>query len=309
MDEKIKPEISVIICTHNPRKDYLERVLEALRKQTVPLEGWELLVIDNASKENLAESWDLSWHPHGRHVREDQVGLTHARLRAMREAKSDLLLFLDDDNEVFPDYLEQGLKIAADWPILGVWGGQWFAEYEKGMPKDWTYDPWSTHFQRDVWSNNYDRESAPYGGGMFVRSEVAEEYLNSCQKNSLKNLLDRAGGNLASYGDFDIAFTACDLGLGMGRFLALQITHLIPDARTTPKYCAKIREDSAYSEILFRFSRGEKIIPESRVEQLVEFYKEFRMRIAGKDIALALAAKKGRKRALAYLKNMNHTHQ
>jgi hypothetical protein len=125
----------------------------------------------------------------------------------------------------------------------------------------------------------------------------------------LKNLLDRAGGNLASYGDYDIAFTACDLGLGMGRFLALKITHLIPDSRTTPEYCAKIREDSAYSEILFRFSRGKKIIPESRVEQLVEFYKEFRMRIAGKDIGLALAAKKGRNRAFAYLKNMNPTPQ
>jgi glycosyltransferase involved in cell wall biosynthesis len=305
----MKPEISVIICTHNPREDYLRRVLEALKNQTIPLEGWELLVIDNASKENLAESWDLSWHPHGRHVREDQVGLTHARLRAMREVKSDLLLFLDDDNEVFADYLEQGLKISTDWPILGVWGGQWFAEYEKGMPKDWIYDPWSTHFKRDVWSNNYDREAAPYGGGMFVRSEVAEEYLNSCQKNSLKNLLDRAGGNLASYGDYDIAFTACDLGLGMGRFLALKIKHLIPDSRTTTKYCAKIREDSAYSEILFRFSRGEKIIPKSRVERLVEFYKEFRMRIAGKDIGLALAAKKGRNRAVAYLKNMNPTPQ
>jgi glycosyltransferase involved in cell wall biosynthesis len=300
----MKPEISVIICTHNPRKDYLERVLEALKKQTIPLERWELLVIDNASKENLAESWDLSWHPNGRHVREDQVGLTHARLRAMREAKSDLLLFLDDDNEVFLDYLEQGLKIAADWHILGVWGGQWFAEYENGMPKGWSFDPWSTHFQRDVWSNNFDREVAPYGGGMFVRALVAKEYLNSCQKNPLKNLLDRAGGNLASFGDYDIAFTACDLGLGMGRFLALKITHLIPDARTTPKYCAKIREDSAYSEVLFRFSRGERVVSESRLEEMVEFYKELRMRATGKDISLYLAAKKGKKRALDYLKKI-----
>jgi glycosyltransferase involved in cell wall biosynthesis len=305
----MKPEISVIICTHNPREDYLQRVLEALKKQTIPLERWELMVIDNASKDILAERWDLSWHPHGRHVREDQVGLTHARLRAMREAKSDLLLFLDDDNEVYPDYLEQGLKISFEWAILGIWGGQWFAEYEKGMPKDWTFDPWSTHFKRNVWSNNYDRDAAPYGGGMFVRNVVARIYMEASEKNSLKKLLGRKGGTLASYEDYDIAFTACDLGLGMGRFLALKITHLIPDSRTTPEYCAKIREDSAYSEILFRYSRGEKIIPESRVEQLVEFYKEFRMRIAGKDIALALAAKKGRNRALAFLKNMNPTPQ
>jgi hypothetical protein len=227
----------------------------------------------------------------------------------MREAKSDLLLFLDDDNEVFPDYLEQGLKIEVEWPILGVWGGQWFAEYEKGMPKDWTFDPWSTHFKRDVWSNNYDRDVAPFGGGMFVRNKVANVYVENSKNNPLKKLLGRKEGTLASYEDYDIAFTGCDLGLGMGRFLALKITHLIPDARTTPEYCAKIREDSVYSEIIFRYSRGEKIIPESRVEEMLEFYKELRMRFAGKDITLYLAAKKGKKRALEYLKKMKNPAQ
>jgi hypothetical protein len=48
----------------------LRRVLDALKAQTLPKEQWELLLIDNASKEPLAESWDLSWHPHARHIRE-----------------------------------------------------------------------------------------------------------------------------------------------------------------------------------------------------------------------------------------------
>ena len=42
--------ISAIICTHNPRPDYLRRVLDALKAQTLPKEQWELLLIDNASK-------------------------------------------------------------------------------------------------------------------------------------------------------------------------------------------------------------------------------------------------------------------
>jgi glycosyltransferase involved in cell wall biosynthesis len=97
--------VSVIVCTHNPRQEYLTRVLAALRVQTLPTAGWELLVIDNASKEPVAGRFDLSWHPHGRHVREDELGLTPARLRWIAEARAELLVFVDDDNVLDPDYL------------------------------------------------------------------------------------------------------------------------------------------------------------------------------------------------------------
>jgi len=47
--------------------------------QTLPLEQWELLVIDNASNEPLLKVWDLSCHPHARHIREEELGLTPIR--------------------------------------------------------------------------------------------------------------------------------------------------------------------------------------------------------------------------------------
>ena len=47
-------ELSVIICTHNPRLDYLGRVLDALREQTLGKEQWELVVVDNASTSSLS---------------------------------------------------------------------------------------------------------------------------------------------------------------------------------------------------------------------------------------------------------------
>src|SRR5216684_3043522 len=42
---KAMPSVSVIVCTHNPRSDYLRRVLDALQAQTVPMENWELLIV------------------------------------------------------------------------------------------------------------------------------------------------------------------------------------------------------------------------------------------------------------------------
>src|SRR5258706_13145188 len=98
-------ECSVIICTHNPRADYLKRVLGALKAQTLPKEQWELLLIDNASKESISKLCDLTWHPQARHVREDELGLTAARLRGIAESMGNVLVFIDDDNLLEEDYL------------------------------------------------------------------------------------------------------------------------------------------------------------------------------------------------------------
>src|ERR1700747_34864 len=118
----MQASVSVILCTHNPRHDYLSRVLASLREQTLPAEQWEFLVVDNHSKQPLAEIWDISWHPHGRHIREDELGLTAARLRGIRESSGGLLVFVDDDNVLAPDFLDRAKAISARCPNLGVFG-------------------------------------------------------------------------------------------------------------------------------------------------------------------------------------------
>ena len=91
-------DASVIICTHNPRSDYFARVLDGLRNQTLPLDKWELLIVDNASRVPLASNWDISWHPATRHILESRLGLAPARRRGIQEASADLIIFVDDDN-------------------------------------------------------------------------------------------------------------------------------------------------------------------------------------------------------------------
>ncbi len=120
----MQPLISIIICTHNPRRDYLERVIEALKSQTLPINQWELLLIDNASNQPLSSEIDLGWHYNSRHIREEQLGLTPARLRGIQEAEAETLVFVDDDNVLDSDYLEMALKVSEAWPIIGAWGGQ-----------------------------------------------------------------------------------------------------------------------------------------------------------------------------------------
>jgi glycosyltransferase involved in cell wall biosynthesis len=113
---------SVLLCTRNPRPEYLGRVLASLRGQTLPAKQWELLLIDNASEQPLEQTVDISWHPRGRYIRENELGLTAARLRGIQEASGELLVFVDDDNVLTPDYLGQARTISARCPGLGVFG-------------------------------------------------------------------------------------------------------------------------------------------------------------------------------------------
>jgi glycosyltransferase involved in cell wall biosynthesis len=102
-------DASVIICTHNPRRDYFARVLDGLRNQTLPLDKWELLIVDNLSQVPLASSWDISWHPTARHILESELGLSPARQRGIQEASTDLIIFVDDDNVLDETYLADSL--------------------------------------------------------------------------------------------------------------------------------------------------------------------------------------------------------
>ena len=115
-------DASVIICARNPRPHYLARVLDALRRQQLPYDQWELLLVDNASERPLAARSDISWHINGRHIRENELGLAAARRCGMKEALADLLIFVDDDNILAENYLSEALKIKQEWPTLGTWG-------------------------------------------------------------------------------------------------------------------------------------------------------------------------------------------
>src|SRR6476619_3118545 len=110
------PDISVILCAHNPRADYLERTLGGLQKQSLSREQWELLVVDNASSFKLADRCDLSWHRQGRHLLENALGLMAARFLGIAESRGRLLVFVDDDNVLAPDFLEQAWAIYRRYP-------------------------------------------------------------------------------------------------------------------------------------------------------------------------------------------------
>lgn len=257
--------LSVIICTHKPRADYLRRVLAALRAQTLPQDQWELLLIDNASPENLADQWDLSWHPLARHIREDELGLTPARLRGIAEATGEVLIFVDDDNVLSEDYLEQVFKIGQEYSFLGAWGGIIEAEFEV-QPQDWMRPLLGNLSIREcsdpIWSNNPDDwRSQPCGAGLSVRRVVAKAYSQQLATEPNRRKLDRVGSELSSCGDYDLVQTSRDVGKGFGNFPQLLVTHLIPKGRVHPDYLIQLHQANTRWHIVLRYLRTKQLPP------------------------------------------------
>jgi glycosyltransferase involved in cell wall biosynthesis len=243
--------LSIITCAHNPRPDYLERVIDGLKDQGLDKGHWEYLLVDNASQQPLSRQVDLSWHPNARHIREDKLGLTHARLRGISESAAEILVFVDDDNVLDSDYLEQVIRLSAEWSMLGAFSGQVRASFEE-TPPEWTRRYWRrlaiNEFEHDSWSNvPCLDQTTPNGAGLCVRRRVAAEYLTYHANGKRKIVLDRMGKSLLSAGDLDLAATACDLGLGNGLFTSLKLTHLIPKERTGESYLLNLLESQAVS--------------------------------------------------------------
>lgn len=251
-------DISVIICTHNPRRDYLKRVFDALDRQTLPKTNWELLLVDNASKESVAAVYDLSWHPRARHVREDNLGLTPSRLQGIREACGNLLIFVDDDNVLAPDFLEQCRALHEQHSHIAVFGaGRLVPEFEV-EPSEELRPLLRLLSLRQVarprWSNNpTDYESIPWGAGLCVNRAVSTLYMQFVSRFDLAPVLDRKGTDLFAGGDDLVSWVASSAGWGFGIFPQLQVTHLIAEKRLNRQYFLKLIHDHAFSNSVLHF--------------------------------------------------------
>ncbi|MEJ8572828.1 glycosyltransferase [Microbaculum marinum] len=252
--------ISVITCTHNPRPDYIGRTLAGLNAQTLPTGQWELVVVDNCSDPPLRDRLALGWHQAARTVREETLGLTPARLRGIREARGELLIFVDDDNVLDPDFLEQAVRTANERPWLGAWSGQCRPEFEVDPP-DWTRRYWGNlvirEFDHDVWSNLPRLPATmPCGAGLCVRRDAALEYMRLHDTGRRPIQMDRTGTSLVSGGDNDLAACACDIGLGQGLIASLKLTHLIAKGRLTEAYLERLSEGIYLSGVVLAHMRA-----------------------------------------------------
>ena len=238
--------ISVLLCTHNPDLSRLDRCLAGLSQQSLAGSLWELLVIDNASSPPLSrERFQLAGSVQLRLIREPQLGLTPARLAGIAAARGDLLVLVDDDNVLAPDYLVNALALMEAEPFVGAAGGILEGEYEVTTP-EWIGPYLNLLGIRDFGPRpiraliyNQVGPWEPIGAGMVIRRNVALHYTHLAS-DPLRRQLDRRGAGLASCGDTDMARCGPELGYYLAYEPSLRLVHLIPAFRLRFGYMLRL---------------------------------------------------------------------
>jgi glycosyltransferase involved in cell wall biosynthesis len=308
-------DFSVIICTRNPREDYLRRVLDALRAQTLPAKDWELLLLSVAADGPLSDRFDLSWHPNARFILEEKTGKAHALLRAIAESKGELLVVVDDDNVLRADYLEAGLKISAEYPWLGAWGGSCIPEFEVETPAKlrlWLGGLLIEKLTAPVWAKlRRFTEACPAGAGMVVRRQQAVHYREQVLDDPVRQALGPNNKPPRGGEDGDLALSGFDLGLGTGRFPELELIHLIPARKLTLEYLEGINESFGYGGVVLNaiYNKPEHFPGQIQSGALRIFLLRIFMLAMGKSRAerrIRLATEKGQLRAHRDLKRLGY---
>lgn len=179
-----KPKISLVICTYN-RCKYLPAAFQSIVQQDFPKELYELIVVDNASTDqtaDIANSFiNANTTMHARYVFEKKKGLSSARNRGMREAKADIIAYVDDDVILSENYLRSVVNFFDEHPNAVGAGGRVVPKYESEEPK-WM----SKYLKGFVGELNYGNEIKKFTAPM--------KYPAGANMIYKKNVLHQAGG-------------------------------------------------------------------------------------------------------------------
>ena len=279
------PPLSVITVTYNPRWDLLNWALDSLEKQTLPKSDFEVVIVDNNSNPPLEESRLREGRAlRLRLIREPNQGNTFARCAGIMEARSDVLVFLDDDNHFDPDYLEQALRIARAEPELGAFGGMARPVFESPIAS------WKSKLLPHLGARDYgpapitSREThwgewEPIGAGMVFRRDVGEEFVEWVRADRAAMLLGRKARALMSGEDTLIAQAAYRLGYACSYQPALKMSHCMKKNRLQYRVLAGTIHGHGRSYVILQQLIGNPV-PKPRLGQICkELYCRYRYHV------------------------------
>ncbi|MDE3084546.1 MAG: glycosyltransferase [Verrucomicrobiota bacterium] len=241
--------LTVAICTYN-RAEFLQQTLAGIARQNFPRDQFEILVIDNNSRDHTYEVVASFAHikPAPRHVLETHQGLDHARNRAIAEARGEIILFGDDDIIVQPDWLAQMIApFTAAAHKIGAVGGEVVPVFPDGVPP-WVAE-WHSPLAFRSDTGPLPPSQSPMGANFALPRRVFEHY------GLFHTALDRSGKNLFGGGDTEMIRRLRAAGLEIWFAPAARVLHQMPASRTTFRYAARHAFDSARSRVVDQAGR------------------------------------------------------
>ena len=172
------PQISVAVCTYN-RADVLPKCLESLADQSASSELFEVLIIDNNSTDDTKRiALDFCKnHNNFKYIFEEKQGLSHARNRAIEEAKGEYLAYIDDDAITDKEWLKKIGSVIQNNKNIVAFGGPIYPWYNKEKPK-WFKDEFATHSYGKQ-HFQLTEQNCPFGlsgSNMIFKKEILNKY-------------------------------------------------------------------------------------------------------------------------------------
>ena len=232
--------ISVIVCCFNSEAR-IELTLRHLLKQELSSDlNWEIIVIDNRSTDDTAK---LATHLLSEHagsidwkvVNENEPGLSNARNKGFEEARFNIVLMVDDDNSLAPDYVQGIWNSFQQNPNAGMVGGTGIAALESEPPA-W-FKQYEYCYAIGPQSDGKQQVEHLYGAGLALRMDLLEKLRNAGFRSLLS---DRVGNSLMSGGDTELCFAFRLAGYELVHRSDLTFAHHLPSARVNWKYLRRL---------------------------------------------------------------------
>ena len=240
--------ITLIICTYN-REKYIGPLLDSIAKNDYPTTDYEIVLVDNNCTDNTRGVCEQFAAGHSeiklRYVVETEQGLSAARNKGIKEAKGDIIIYVDDDALVDADYIRIYAEHFASHPETMAAGGPIEPLYETEEPK------WMSPYTKALltaWMNygdkvrEYPKGRYPGGGNAAYRKVVLD-------KVGLFNTeLGRKGNLLLASEEKDIFDKMHALGMQVLYLPTPVLHHIIPQTKLEEDYFNRLTLQIGRSE-------------------------------------------------------------
>lgn len=251
----MKQGVSIVICCYNSATRLPETLKHLGCQSALDDTNWEVIIVDNASTDNTTEvakeACPESLKSRLRLVAEPKSGLSNARITGFQSARYNIISFIDDDNWVSPDWIDQVNEAFARDVKLGVLGGPSLPVYE-GQPPPWIDKIKGFYALGPQHPKDGDITEAQgsllWGAGLTIRSEALMQLFHQGFEFLMN---DRKGSILSTGGDTEICFALRAMGWSLRYDSSLTLQHFVPSSRLTWQYACKLMHGMGAASVLF----------------------------------------------------------
>ena len=262
-EEEIR--VSAVVCTYENQSS-LVNTLESLLLQSLPPDQYEVVIVDNNSGDQTAAV--AACYPEFRYILEKEVGLSHARNRGIREARGDIVAFIDDDAEADPDWLKSLLEIYDRNPKAWAVGGKVVPIWDAPRP-EWLTERYHRSLSLVDWGDQIRPLEWPdriIGTNCSFRKKAFREIGRFDPK------LGRMGDLMLGNEDTEIQERIHRLGHQVVYHPGAVVHHHVPASRMTREYFQKRDQGTRYSQHILSLRQEDQ--DEEHINQVIDHLRQ-----------------------------------